>query len=106
MMVRLIVDLNSCIGSAECVALDPDAIELDNDGLAQPLLPEHPYWRQRRPIWPGSGVARSLGGRRVEADPRQDANLRSSRSVGRRGHRCMGLPLRRRSGYEVVCPQG
>ena len=40
MMVRLIVDLNSCIGSAECVALDPDAIELDNDGLAQPLLPE------------------------------------------------------------------
>jgi ferredoxin len=40
MMVRLIVDLNSCIGSAECVALDPGAIELDNDGLAQPLLPE------------------------------------------------------------------
>jgi ferredoxin len=39
MNVRLIVDHDSCIGSAECVALDPEAIQLDNDGLAQPLLP-------------------------------------------------------------------
>ena len=48
MMVRLIVDLNSCIGSAECVALDAEAIELDNDGLAQPLLPELEEQRAQR----------------------------------------------------------
>ena len=48
MNVRLIVDLNSCIGSAECVALDPDAIELDSDGLAQPRLPELDEERAKR----------------------------------------------------------
>ena len=40
MPVRLIVDVNSCIGSAECVALDPEAIELDKQGTAHVLLPE------------------------------------------------------------------
>ena len=40
MPVHLIVDLNSCIGSAECVALDPDAIELDSQGSAHVLLAE------------------------------------------------------------------
>jgi ferredoxin len=38
MLVRLIVDPDSCIGSAECVALDPDAVELDEQGTARPLV--------------------------------------------------------------------
>lgn len=40
MPVRLIVDQDTCIGSGECTALDPDAIELDEDGLARPLVAE------------------------------------------------------------------
>jgi len=48
MNVRLIVDLDSCIGSAECVALDPEAIHLDNDGLAEALLPELDEARAQR----------------------------------------------------------
>jgi ferredoxin len=40
MSVRLIVDLDSCIGSAECVALDPEAIELDEHGTARVLVHE------------------------------------------------------------------
>lgn len=40
MLVHLVVDLDSCIGSAECVALDPQAIELDNQGSAHVILPE------------------------------------------------------------------
>jgi ferredoxin len=40
MPVRLIVDLDACIGSAECVALDPEAIELDQHGSAHVILPE------------------------------------------------------------------
>jgi ferredoxin len=34
MPVHVIVDSDACIGSAECVALDPDAIELDEQGVA------------------------------------------------------------------------
>ncbi len=40
MSVRLIVDPDTCIGSAECVALDPEAIELDEAGLARVLVLE------------------------------------------------------------------
>jgi ferredoxin len=40
MLVRLIVDVDNCIGSAECVALDPEAIELDEQGIARVLIPE------------------------------------------------------------------
>ena len=40
MFVRLIVDPDACIGSAECVALDPEAIELDEHGTAHVLLSE------------------------------------------------------------------
>lgn len=40
MSLRLIVDHNSCIGSGECVSLDPDAVELDADGMAHVLVPE------------------------------------------------------------------
>lgn len=48
MMVRLIVDFDACIGSAECVALDPEAIELDGEGFAHPLLPELEEQRAQR----------------------------------------------------------
>ena len=34
MLVRVIVDPDACIGSAECVALDPESVELDEQGTA------------------------------------------------------------------------
>jgi ferredoxin len=40
MTMHVTVDPDSCIGSGECVALDPEAIELDDRGCAQPLLSE------------------------------------------------------------------
>jgi ferredoxin len=40
MLVRLIVDPDNCIGSAECVALDPEAVELDERGTARIRVPE------------------------------------------------------------------
>lgn len=40
MSVRLIVDPDACIGSAECVALDPEAVELDEHGTARVLFAE------------------------------------------------------------------
>ena len=40
MHVHVIVDPDACIGSAECVALDPEAIELDEQGTARMLLSE------------------------------------------------------------------
>ncbi len=40
MLVRLSVDPDVCIGSAECVAIDPEAVELDEHGTAHVLLPE------------------------------------------------------------------
>jgi ferredoxin len=40
MLVRLMLDPDACIGSAECVAFDPAAIELDEQGIARALLPE------------------------------------------------------------------
>jgi ferredoxin len=39
-MLSVIVDPDACIGSAECVALDPEAVKLDEHGTAQILLPE------------------------------------------------------------------
>ena len=38
MSVKLIVDEDGCIGSGECVAEDPDAIELDSSGCARVLI--------------------------------------------------------------------
>ena len=40
MTVRVIVDPDVCIGSGECVAEDPDAIELDDSGCARVLIAE------------------------------------------------------------------
>jgi ferredoxin len=40
MPVCLIVDPDTCIGSAECVALDPEAVELDESGVARVLTLE------------------------------------------------------------------
>ena len=40
MLVHVIVDPDNCIGSAECVALDPEAVELDEQGTARMLVPE------------------------------------------------------------------
>jgi ferredoxin len=34
-LVRVIVVPDSCIGSAECVAFDPESIELDENGTAR-----------------------------------------------------------------------
>jgi ferredoxin len=48
MPVSLIVDEDACIGSAECVGLDPDAVELDEHGTARMLLSELDEERARR----------------------------------------------------------
>lgn len=40
MLVRLIVDPDACIGSGECVALEPEVIELDSHGIAEVIVPE------------------------------------------------------------------
>jgi ferredoxin len=40
MPVHLIVDEDVCIGSGECVAEDPEAIELDDTGCARVLIAE------------------------------------------------------------------
>ena len=40
MTVHLIVDEDVCIGSGECVAEDPEAIELDDTGCARVLIAE------------------------------------------------------------------
>jgi ferredoxin len=40
MPVHLIVDPDACIGSAECVALDPEAADLDEHGTAHMLIDE------------------------------------------------------------------
>jgi ferredoxin len=40
MLVHVRVDPDACIGSAECVALDPEAVKLDEQGIAQILVPE------------------------------------------------------------------
>jgi ferredoxin len=38
MTVRVEVDPDACIGSGECVALDPAAIEIDDEGCARMLI--------------------------------------------------------------------
>ena len=40
MLVQLTVDPDACIGSAECVSVDPEAVELDDHGTARVRLPE------------------------------------------------------------------
>jgi ferredoxin len=48
MNVHVIVDPDTCIGSGECVALDPEAIELDENGTARVLLAEIDEGRAER----------------------------------------------------------
>ena len=38
MDVRLIIDPDLCIGYGECVAEDAEAVTLDEDGCARPLV--------------------------------------------------------------------
>lgn len=40
MNVQVIVNEDICIGSGECIALDPEAVELDENGTARMLLAE------------------------------------------------------------------
>ena len=40
MFVQLIVDPDTCIGSGECVALEPEVVELDAQGTASVMVPE------------------------------------------------------------------
>ena len=48
MNVHVIVDEDTCIGSGECVALDPEAIELDENGVARVLVAELEEGRAKR----------------------------------------------------------
>jgi ferredoxin len=47
-MARLIVDPDTCIGSGECVAEDPDVIEIDDSGIAHVLVAEMDEARAQR----------------------------------------------------------
>jgi ferredoxin len=47
-MARLIVDPDTCIGSGECVAEDPDAIEIDDSGVAHVLIGQMDHDRAQR----------------------------------------------------------
>lgn len=38
MSARVIVDVDACIGSGECVAVDPEAMEIDETGCARVLI--------------------------------------------------------------------
>ena len=38
MLVHLTIDPDACIGSGECVAIDPQAVELDSHGSARLLI--------------------------------------------------------------------
>ena len=38
MDMQLIIDPDICVGYGECVALDPDAVELDDGGCAHPRI--------------------------------------------------------------------
>lgn len=40
MSVRVMVDVDSCIGSGECVAVDPAAVQIDDTGCARMLIDE------------------------------------------------------------------
>jgi ferredoxin len=48
MSVRVIVDIDSCIGSGECVAIDVGAIEIDGTGCARMLIDEMDEARAER----------------------------------------------------------
>ena len=48
MSVRVIVDVDSCIGSGECVAVDAGAIEIDDTGCARMLIDEMDEERAER----------------------------------------------------------
>ena len=48
MLVHLIIDPDACIGSGECVAIDPDAVELDNQGSAHLLIDQLEEERAQR----------------------------------------------------------
>ena len=48
MFVRVVVDRDGCIGSGECVRLDPDAIELDDHGSARMRVADLDEGRAKR----------------------------------------------------------
>lgn len=48
MDVRLVIDPDLCIGYGECVGEDPEAVRLDGDGCAQPILACLPVDRAER----------------------------------------------------------
>jgi ferredoxin len=39
-LAKLIIDPDTCVGYGECVAVDPDAVELTADGCARSLVAE------------------------------------------------------------------
>ena len=63
MLVRVIVDPDACIGSAECVALDPEAVELDEHGTARMLVPSS---KRSAPASSATPAPRRALGRRRE----------------------------------------
>jgi ferredoxin len=48
MNVQIIVDEDTCIGSGDCIALDPEAIDLDDRGTATMLVAELDEERARK----------------------------------------------------------
>ena len=48
MDVRILIDEAACVGYGECVTAEPDAVELDQHGVARPLLATLPRERAER----------------------------------------------------------
>jgi ferredoxin len=48
MLVHATIDPDACIGSGECVAIDPEAVELDNHGTARLLVDQLEKTRAER----------------------------------------------------------
>jgi ferredoxin len=48
MNVIVVIDRSQCVGYGECVAEDPDAVELDGEGCARVLHAELPNDRAER----------------------------------------------------------
>lgn len=48
MLVHVAIDPDACIGSGECVAVDPEAVELDDQGSAHLLIDQLDEDRAKR----------------------------------------------------------
>jgi ferredoxin len=48
MNVKVEIDAGACVGYGECLAAEPEAVELDGDGVARLLVATLPHERAER----------------------------------------------------------